>query len=165
MRLVETISYPVSIFVAGSLHDARVACGAFCDRVGLCVTVTPTNYVYTHGDEPGVIVGLINYGRFPSEPAAIFARATELALHLIDALGQQSASIQAPDKTLWVSFRDRDGTATAAANGDLPGDSGGKRRFAGPSGLPSPGRRHRRCLSSSSPTSTTTKPERGWGRS
>lgn len=106
MKRVETLSYPVSIFVAGNLHDARVACGAFCDREGLCVTVTPTNYVYTHGDEPGVIVGLINYGRFPSEPRAIWNKAYALALHLIEELGQRSASIQAPDKTLWISFRD-----------------------------------------------------------
>lgn len=99
-------SYPVSIFVAGSLHDARVICGQFCDDVGLCVTVTATSYVYTSGDEPGVIVGLINYPRFPAEPADIFAKAVALAAKLIDGLDQQSCTIQAPDKTVWISFRD-----------------------------------------------------------
>ena len=53
-----------------------------------------------------MIVGLINYGRFPSEPAAIFAHAETLALKLTEGLGQESASIQAPDKTLWISFRE-----------------------------------------------------------
>jgi ferredoxin len=105
MRRVETLSYPVQIFVAGDAASALTICRAYCDAVGLCVTVTPTLYAYTGGDEAGVIVGLINYGRFPSEPQAIFARARELARKLIDGLGQESATIQAPDKTLWISFR------------------------------------------------------------
>ena len=71
-----------------------------------CVTVTETNYIYTGDEEAGVIVGFINYGRFPAEPEAIFARAYDLALKLIEGLKQQSTSIQAPDKTLWISFRD-----------------------------------------------------------
>lgn len=106
MKTVETPSYPVSIFIAGDHATALEACRAHCDAIGLCVTVTPTTYVYTGGEELGLIVGLINYGRFPSEPSAIFAKAKELALRLITDLDQQSASIQAPDKTLWISFRE-----------------------------------------------------------
>lgn len=106
MKTVETISYPVQIFIAGDHAKALDSCRAYCDEQGFCVTVTPTSYVYTGGQEAGVIIGLINYGRFPSEPQAIFARAKELALKLIADLGQESASIQAPDKTLWISFRD-----------------------------------------------------------
>jgi hypothetical protein len=105
MKTVETLSYPVSIFIAGAEAEARRICREHCDEAGLCVTVTATEYVYTGGEESGVIIGLINYGRFPSEPEGIFARARELALKLIEGLGQESASIQAPDKTLWVSFR------------------------------------------------------------
>jgi hypothetical protein len=58
-----------------------------------------------------VIVGLINYPRFPSTPEAIWAHAEALALKLIEGLGQESASIQAPDKTVWISFRDQDAAA------------------------------------------------------
>lgn len=105
MKRVETLSYPVSIFIAGDLDRAAGICLAYCGEVGLCVTVTKTIYVYTGGAEEGVIVGLINYGRFPSEPRAIWNTAYRLGLHLVDALGQQSFSLQAPDKTLWVSFR------------------------------------------------------------
>lgn len=105
MKTVETISYSVQIWIAGDLDKAAGICFAYCDEVGLCLTVSRTIYVYTGGAEEGVVVGLINYGRFPSEPTAIFARAKELALRLISGLGQESASIQAPDKTLWISFR------------------------------------------------------------
>lgn len=58
-------SYPVSIFMAGDYNAAREICRAYCDEVGYCVTVTPTSYVYTGGEESGFIVGLINYPRFP----------------------------------------------------------------------------------------------------
>lgn len=113
MKRVETTSYPVQIFVAGNPWEAETICLDYCNEVGLCVTVTETNYVYTGGEETGVIVGLINYGRFPSEPEAIFARAEALALRLIEGLRQQSASIQAPDKTVWISFRREDNGGAA----------------------------------------------------
>lgn len=102
---VITASYPVQIWIGGDHESALEICRAYCDEVGLCVTVSPTTYAYTGGQVDGVVVGLINYGRFPSEQPAIFAHAEALALKLIDGLGQESASIQAPDKTLWISFR------------------------------------------------------------
>ena len=72
-------AYPVSIFIAGDAKLATMICRDFCDKEGLCVTVTPTTYVYTNGQEEGVIVGLINYPRFPAEPGAIYATANALA--------------------------------------------------------------------------------------
>ena len=105
MTRTEVLSYPVTIFMAGSYARAEAECRAYCDKAGLCVTVTPTMYVYTGGQEPGVAIGLINYGRFPSEPRAIWHQADELAKRLRVALGQQSYTIQAPDKTVWFSHR------------------------------------------------------------
>ena len=83
-------------------------CRAFCDGVGLCVTVTPTTHVYTGGQEIGAIVGLINYPRFPSVPALIEAKAIELGMGLREALGQESFSIQTPTTTSWFSWRAAD---------------------------------------------------------
>lgn len=108
MRLGEVLSYPVSIFIAGYESEARAICQAHCDEIGLCVTVTPTSYVYTGGQEVGVIVGLINYPRFPKEPAEIWAHAEALAARLREGLGQDSYTIQAPDKTVWFSHREQD---------------------------------------------------------
>ena len=105
MTRAETLSYPVSIFIAGDHAKALELSRAYCDQTGFCVTITPTSYVYTGGQESGVIVGLINYPRFPSEPRAIWHRAEELASQLRDALGQESYAIQAPDKTVWFSHR------------------------------------------------------------
>jgi hypothetical protein len=111
MKRVEVPSYPVSIFIAGEYDRALQHCRDFCDHYGLCVTVTRTHYAYTGGDEAGLIIGLINYPRFPAEADAIFARAEELALSLLDHLRfppQQSCTVQAPDKTVWFSRRPED---------------------------------------------------------
>ena len=73
-----------------------------------CVTVTPTTYVYTGGEEDGMIVGLINYPRFPASPDNLWERAEDIGDALRTALGQQSYTIQAPDKTVWFSHRPED---------------------------------------------------------
>lgn len=102
----ECPSYPVSIFIAGSVWEAETVCREYSDAVGFCVTVTGTNYVYTSGEESGVIVGLINYPRFPSTPEAITAHAFALGDLLRERLGQQSYSIQTPERTIWRSWRE-----------------------------------------------------------
>jgi hypothetical protein len=107
MKRVEVPSYPVNIFIAGDYHDAVTECLNYCE-VGLCVTVTETRYVYTGDEEFGVIVGLINYARFPKTPEEIWAHAEALGEQLLLRLGQESYTIQAPDKTVWISFRDED---------------------------------------------------------
>lgn len=99
-------AYPVSIFIAGDRDEASRLCRAHCDAIGLCVTVTPTEYVYTGGQEQGVIVGLINYARFPKEPAEIEAQALGLAAMLRIELGQQSFTIQTPTESRFYSWRD-----------------------------------------------------------
>jgi ferredoxin len=108
MRRETCFSYPVSIFIAGNHAQAVYFCRAYCDRVGLCVTVTPTTYAYRDGEEAGVIVGLINYPRFPAEPSKIAETAKDLALDLMVSLKQQSVSVQLPDETLWFSVRAED---------------------------------------------------------
>jgi hypothetical protein len=106
MKRVEVPSYPVSIFIAGTLMEAETICLDYCDRTGFCVTVTETTYCYTGGEEAGVIVGLINYPRFPSMPDIIWQRAEELAAELRERLKQDSYTIQAPDKTVRFSHRE-----------------------------------------------------------
>lgn len=112
----ECPSYPVSIFMAGDTQDAETICRAYCDESGFCVTVAYANYVFTGGEEDGFVVGLINYPRFPRAPEQIWARAEELAAMLCANLGQQSYTIQAPDKTVWISFRDQDAQSLRGIN-------------------------------------------------
>lgn len=99
-------AYPVSIFIAGDHAKALELCRTYCDEVGYCVTVTPTSYVYRDGQEAGVIVGLINYARFPAEPEAIEAKALALANRLRVVLEQQSFTIQTPTQSTFHSWRE-----------------------------------------------------------
>ena len=107
MTRVEVSTYTAQIYIGGSLALAHQACRDFCDAVGLCVTVEPVSYVFTDGATDGVRVGLINYGRFPADAATIFHRAEELATILIHDLDQETASIVASDKTVWLSRREQ----------------------------------------------------------
>lgn len=71
----------------------------YIKEMGDCVTVTPTHFRYVDGEEPGVIIGWINYPRFPREPEEIKERAFNLAKHLMMMLNQERMSITTPDET------------------------------------------------------------------
>ena len=105
MQNVTAPTYPVSIFIAGNAAQAREICRAFCFGVGLCVTVTPTEYIYTGGQEAGVVIGLINYPRFPNDPDNLLTLARQLADDLMHGLHQHSYTIQTPTETFWHSRR------------------------------------------------------------
>jgi hypothetical protein len=106
IELVQT--YTLNICMAGDLTCAAAICREFCDEIGLCVTVSPTLYVYTGGEEYGFKIGLINYPRFPTAPAELWAKAEALGDRLREKLSQESYSIVAPDKTVWKSWRKAD---------------------------------------------------------
>jgi hypothetical protein len=100
-------SFYANIWIAGDHAQAVQACRQFCLNVPLCVTVTPTTFVYVGGAEDGVCVRLINYPRFPKEPAEIQETATALAEHLRSALCQHSYSIEYPHETVWDTKREQ----------------------------------------------------------
>ncbi len=75
---------------------------------GLCVTVTPTTFVYTGGAEEGVEVGLVNYPRFPSTQGILDVKAQRLGKHLLERLCQHSFLVVSPDVTMWHSTRPED---------------------------------------------------------
>lgn len=80
--------------------QALAAIEHYVDTEGLGVSVTDTQFVYTGGDEPGLIVGLINYPRFPSTQEDIRGKALALARRLKEYCKQQRVSIVFPDETV-----------------------------------------------------------------
>lgn len=101
----ECPSYPISIFMAGDTSAAMDYAQQYCDEHGLCVTITPTTYVYTGWQEAGFVAGLINYPRFPETDDALWDTAEAFAAYLRERLYQDSYTIQAPDRTVWISHR------------------------------------------------------------
>ena len=75
MKLTEVDSYNISLYVGfkerstgreTTIELAYKLIQEYCDKNGLCVSVTPTKFIYTNGGENGCIIGFINYPRFPS---------------------------------------------------------------------------------------------------
>ena len=91
-----------NIYIAGDIEVAEQFCREECMNHGLCVTIEPTEYIYTGGQETGMRIGLINYPRFPSEPRRIIERAQILAEGLLVKLCQKSALIMTPVDTIWL---------------------------------------------------------------
>lgn len=100
-------SFPISLFVTG--ENIEQATQNFCNKEGLCVTVTPTNYIFTGGNETGYIIGMINYPRFPKGRPELVDTAIDLAFYLIDQCNPEgSFTIQTPDNTIFCSNRPGD---------------------------------------------------------
>ena len=93
--------------MAGNYANAEEICRQFCER-GMCVSIHPTNYIYTGGEECGFVATLINYPRFPKSPVDLKDIAFELAMKLMKGLHQQSFSIEGPEETLFFSTRPED---------------------------------------------------------
>lgn len=102
---------PASLLAELAEHDipiARELCSNYVNEVGLCVTFTPTEYIYSndHGKgyagEKGIIVGLINYPRIPTEPEKIRELAMDLAYLLKIKFKQQRVTVMFPDKTVMI---------------------------------------------------------------
>lgn len=98
-------SWSLAIYVAGDAGVAEVACQRFAASVGMCVTVTPTCFVYTGGRETGVEVVFRSYPRFPAAPQDCWPLAVELAEQLVVEMGQATAMVVGPTETRWITRR------------------------------------------------------------
>lgn len=100
----ECETYTAKIYLAGPIEVAKQIIRREC-LVGLCVTIEPTTYIYTKGEEVGYVVGLINYPRFPQTADAIFETAVQLGTTLLNETYQGSFTIVATDRTKFFSTR------------------------------------------------------------
>jgi len=106
----EEKTFTATIYIAGDCHQAKMAARKYCMK-GLCVTITPTTFVYTAGAEDGVAIGLINYPRFPKTNDEIWEEAVCLGMVMMDELCQRSFSVVSPEKTHWFTREDGDAPA------------------------------------------------------
>lgn len=105
MKQIVSHTYTAQIFLAGPIEVAKQIIREDCMREGLCVTIEPTCYIYTGGEEAGYVVTLRNYPRFPSSEFHIDARAMDLAQRLLDGTFQHSVMVQLPHETRWLTKR------------------------------------------------------------
>jgi len=76
-------------------------CESYCKN-GLCVSIMDTTFVHTDGSEPGLVIGLINYPRFPVMPGVLRRIARDLAELLKEGLEQERVSVVFPDETIML---------------------------------------------------------------
>jgi|TARA_R110000851_G_scaffold230898_10_gene383784 hypothetical protein len=107
MKQITVNTYWAKIYISGQIVHIENAVREYC-LSGLCVTVTPTNYIYAQGEESGAEIGLINYPRFPATNAEIDLKAQNLAELLMERCHQGSYTIMTPTKTTFYSRRDYD---------------------------------------------------------
>jgi len=109
MNKMKCKTYWAKIFIAGPIAEIEQVCRSYCMK-GACVTVTPTNYIYTMGEESGAEIGLINYPRFPKDFPRIelLEEATLLAEKICEECYQGSFTIMTPDDTYFFSRRSGD---------------------------------------------------------
>lgn len=98
-------TYVIRLYLSGPIEIAKQAIRADCLREGLCVTIEPTTFIYTGGEEAGYVVGLVNYPRFPSEPESLVRRARDLMHTLLEATHQHSALMVTPSDSEWITKR------------------------------------------------------------
>ena len=81
-------------------------CQVHCDVGGLCVTVTPTTFIYKGGRECGAIIGAINYPRFPVSIEEVKGKAVILARLLMKEFNQERCSVVCTDETIMLEKGD-----------------------------------------------------------
>lgn len=107
MITVKTLStFSARIYMSGPIEIAKQVMREECMREGLCVTIEPTTFVYTGGEEAGYVVGLINYPRFPKPVEEITERARALAKILMTRTYQHSALVMTNFTTDWFTSRE-----------------------------------------------------------
>jgi len=88
--------------ISHNIEEVKQICQDYCNRVKLCVTITPTSFIYVDGGEEGCFIGLINYPRFPSTPEDILSEALELAEIFLEEFKQNKVSVICNDKTYMI---------------------------------------------------------------
>ena len=96
----------VKLYISGPIEQAKQIIREHCHANGLCVTIEPTTYIYTGGEEAGYVVGLLNYPRFPTDAEALDNKAHALAVKLLTGTYQHSVLVVTPECTFWHTTRE-----------------------------------------------------------
>lgn len=93
----------IQICIAGDYDDARRICREWCSRNSRCVTVEKADYIYTFGEESGVIVTFRSYPRFPPEKGELETLARDLLHALMEKLCQRTAMLCLKNEHIWFA--------------------------------------------------------------
>ena len=109
MKSHSTPTYQIRLYLSGPIEVAKQVIREHVLDEPLCVTIEPTTFIYTGGEEQGYVVGLLNYPRFSTAPNELNVRAKDLAELLLDRTFQHSALIVTPERIEWITKREDSG--------------------------------------------------------
>lgn len=92
--------------IVHDISEVRKLCQKYCDEVSYAFSLTKTEFIYKNGNEPGVIVGLIDYPRIPLGREIVRNHAIAIAKILMKELSQFRVSIVCPDETMMLEVED-----------------------------------------------------------
>ena len=92
MKIKQAKTHVIKIYIAGDRQLAKQVLQEYV-MCGACVSISDEEYIYTMGNEAGIVVNLINYPRFPKYEYQLLHQATELAELLIEKLHQGSCTV------------------------------------------------------------------------
>lgn len=95
-------TFTACVYLAGDVETAKRWLRRHCYERGLCVTVEPTTFIYTGGEEIGFRVGIVNYPRFPSTGEELHALAVELGQALVTECCQKTALAVSTLRSEWI---------------------------------------------------------------
>lgn len=105
-KRVPTCTY--RLYMSGDYLKAKEVLVESCSLQGACFSITPTDYIYSGGQEQGFTVTLISYPRFPKTKKMLWEEVSTLAVLLMIRLGQGSFTIEGPSETVFYSRRKED---------------------------------------------------------
>jgi len=111
----ETVT--VDLWIARPKDDFKATGMMHClqeyvNKVGLCVSITKTDFMYSGGWEQGWRIGFRNYPRFPSDPMELLAHAERVGKGMAEMGDQGSFMIEeVGGSTYWLTRRLNDGAS------------------------------------------------------
>lgn len=85
-----------------TVDEVRTWLQNYCNEVKLGLTLAPLEFIYVDGGEPGLIIGLINYPRFPRTVEEIKKIAIDMTRGLMTLCHQERVSIVFSDETVML---------------------------------------------------------------
>jgi len=104
MKIYQSGSYSVKIYIAGAMNIIEQACREHVVK-GLCVNIKPNKYIYTYGEETGAEIELINYPKYPKSNEEIWVEAVCLGNKLMSALFCGSFTVMDGEKAITYDRR------------------------------------------------------------
>lgn len=101
VQINEVETFYANIHVAGDYDVARSACREIAYGFGFCFQLHKVDYVYSGGEESGLLIRVINYPRFPRTPEEITKLTVEFAKIIADKLCQKSFTVETKTDTMY----------------------------------------------------------------